>query len=108
MWPLAETHPVIAPIAAQEPEGLLCSSARQAAPWVEQEGAGARQTVPGRGVGAAGMGKGWGTEPRCRRGVLSSEQSPADPCVTSSSHSKALQGAYCASIVTAQPFLQAR
>lgn len=41
----------------------VCSSARQTAPWVEQEGAGRRQIAPCRGVGAAGMGKGQGVEP---------------------------------------------
>lgn len=46
----------------------VCSAPQQgkAAPWVEQEGAGGRQRgLPCRGVGAAGMGKGWGVEPRC-------------------------------------------
>lgn len=43
----------------------VCSSARQTAPWVEQEGAGRRQIAPCRGVGAAGMGKGQGVEQWC-------------------------------------------
>lgn len=79
-------------------------------------------------LGGAGRGRGkadwpWQGSGSCRNGegmaqgakvfpgevlCLQSRESSADPCVTPSSHSKALQGVYCASILTAQPFLQAR
>lgn len=66
---------------------------------------------PWEGSGSCRNGEGMGHRAKMFPGevlYLQRRDSSADPCVTPSSHSMALQGVYCSSVVTAQPFLQAR
>lgn len=91
----------------------VCSAPRQGRlhPGWSRKGQGEGRWLPCRGVGAAGMGRGWGTEPRCSQKRRSAFRAVRELLIHMGlllSHSKALEGVYCASIVTAQPSLHAR